>query len=139
MPLLAAKDAASFIGELKKDLNGGVAIEEETQTTRGQTLDKVTMWFLIVVGAFIMAGLFTRLACVAAAGFLVMTYLLHPAFPWYPAPPNTEGNPVFVNKNVIECLALLALACMPTGRWLGLDALIHRCWFGAPAEEPKTV
>jgi hypothetical protein len=38
----------------------------------------------------------------------------------------TEGNPVFVNKNVIECLALLALASMPTGRWMGLDALIAR-------------
>jgi hypothetical protein len=56
-----------------------------------------------------------------------MTYLTHPAFPWFPLPPNTEGNPVFVNKNVIEGLALLALATMPTGRWMGLDALIARC------------
>jgi hypothetical protein len=61
-----------------------------------------------------------------AAGFLVMTYLAFPAFPWYPIPPNTEGNPLFINKNIIETLALLALACMPTGRWLGLDALVLR-------------
>jgi hypothetical protein len=27
---------------------------------------------------------------------------------------------------VIECIALLALACMPTGRWLGLDAIVLR-------------
>ena len=32
---------------------------------------------------------------------------------------------MFINKNVIECLALLALASMPTGRWMGLDALIQ--------------
>ena len=73
-----------------------------------------------------MAGLFTRLACVLGAGFLVMTYLTYPPFPWYPLPPNTEGNPLFINKNVIECLALLVLATFPTGRWLGLDALIAR-------------
>jgi hypothetical protein len=41
-------------------------------------------------------------------------------------PPNTEGNPLFINKNVIECLALLVLATFPTGRWMGLDALIAR-------------
>jgi uncharacterized membrane protein YphA (DoxX/SURF4 family) len=89
-------------------------------------MDSVTMWFLVAVGAGLMAGLFTRLACLLGAGFLVMTYLTYPPFPWYPLPPMTEGHPVFINKNVIECLALLALASMPTGRWMGLDALFCR-------------
>jgi hypothetical protein len=31
-----------------------------------------------------------------------------------------------VNKNLIEVLALLALASLPTGRWFGLDALAGR-------------
>jgi len=121
-----AKDALAFVAELKKDLTGGKAIEEPAAPSLGKRMDAVTMWFLVAVGGCLLAGLFTRLACVLAAGFLVVTYLAHPAFPWYPAPPNTEGNPVFVNKNVIECLALLALASMPTGRWMGLDALIAR-------------
>lgn len=121
-----ARDANAFVAELLKELNGGKDVVEEAVPSRGQLMDKVTMWFLVAVGACLMFGLFTRLACLAAAGFLVMTYLAHPAFPWYPLPPNTEGNPVFVNKNVIECLALLALALYPTGRWLGLDALVLR-------------
>lgn len=121
-----ARDANAFIAELQKELNGGKDVVEEVVMSRGQLMDKVTMWFLVAVGACIMLGLFTRLACLAAAGFLVMTYLAHPAFPWYPLPPNTEGNPVFVNKNVIECIALIALALYPTGRWLGLDALVLR-------------
>ncbi|MBN9123078.1 MAG: hypothetical protein J0I06_28720 [Planctomycetes bacterium] len=120
-----ARDANAFITELKKELNGGKAPEEPAaEEPRGKFLDRVTMWFLVVVGAFLMGGLFTRVSCVLAAGFLVMTYLAHPPFPWYPLPPNTEGNPVFVNKNVIEALALLALAMYPTGRWLGLDAIV---------------
>ena len=135
-----ARDANAFIAELKKDLNGGKAVEEEKVESRGQLLDRITMWFLVVVGTFLMGGLFTRLACVMAAGFLVMTYLAHPAFPWYPLPPNTEGNPVFINKNVIEALALLTLACYPTGRWLGLDALVLRpfCKYKGECPVPPT-
>ena len=41
----------------------------------------------------------------------------------------TEGNPIFVNKNVIEALGLLVVMVHPTGRWLGLDAIIHRMIF----------
>lgn len=121
-----ARDANTFIDELRKDLGYKPAADVKPEPSRGQRMDKFTMWFLVVVGAMLMGGLFTRLACVMAAGFLVMTYLAHPAFPWYPLPPNTEGNPVFINKNVIEALALLTLAMYPTGRWLGLDALVLR-------------
>jgi uncharacterized membrane protein YphA (DoxX/SURF4 family) len=121
-----ARDANTFVAELKQVLNSGKVVEEPVEKTRGQRIDLVTMWFLVAIGACLMAGLFTRLACVLGAGFLVMTYLTYPPFPWYPLPPNTEGNPLFVNKNVIECLALLMLATFPTGRWMGLDALIAR-------------
>jgi uncharacterized membrane protein YphA (DoxX/SURF4 family) len=69
-------------------------------------------------------GLFTRLACWAGALFLLSTYLVAPPFPWMPTPPQNEGNYVFVNKNVVEMLALLVLATLPTGRWWGLDALL---------------
>lgn len=122
-----ARDANDFVAELvKNDL--GVKAEDvpAPEPSAGQRMDKMTMWFLVAVGGCLMVGLFTRVACVAGAGFLTLTYLTHPPFPWYPLPPNTEGNPLFVNKNVIEGLALLALACMPTGRWLGLDALVMR-------------
>lgn len=129
------KDADAFTAELAKALNGGKDVEKPKATTRGQTLDKVTMWFLVGVGACLMLGLLTRLACLMAAGFLVTTYLLHPPFPWFPQPPGTEGNPVFVNKNAIEFLALMVLACYPTGRWLGIDALLGRIFLGpAPRE-----
>ena len=121
-----ARDANAFVADLKKVLNGGKAVEEPKVTRPGDTMDVITMWFLVAVGACLLAGLFTRLACLLGAGFLVMTYLTYPPFPWYPLPPNTEGNPLFINKNVIECIALLALACMPTGRWLGLDAIVLR-------------
>jgi uncharacterized membrane protein YphA (DoxX/SURF4 family) len=93
-------------------------------------IDLATMYGLTVLGACLILGLFTRLSCLLSAGFLVMTYLCIPPFPWLPSAPNNEGYYLFVNKNVIECLALLALATTTSGRWLGLDALIHWMLFG---------
>ncbi len=88
-----------------------------------------TRWGITAIGAMLLLGLFTRVACLAGGIFLVLTYLTHPPFPWLPLPPGTEGNPVFINKNVIEFLGLMVVMVHPTGRWLGLDALIHRLVF----------
>ena len=88
-------------------------------------LDTGTAWFLFGVGATLLFGLLTRLSCVLAAGFLLLTYLNTPAFPWLPVPPNQEGSYFFISKNVIEMLALLTLATTPSGRWFGIDGILH--------------
>ncbi|MBX9578738.1 MAG: hypothetical protein K2X87_00375 [Gemmataceae bacterium] len=140
-----ARDADAFVADLKKNVLGAdypapspdrpVGTRPWSELSPGQQTDRLTKWFLVAVGGCLMVGLFTRVACLAAAGFLLVTYLAAPPFPWYPPPPPSEGNPVFVNKNAIEMLALLALACLPTGRWLGLDAvLMPLLGFRKPAE-----
>ena len=53
-----------------------------------------------------------------------MTYVTVPAFTWLPEPPQNEGNYVFVNKNVVEMMALLVIAATPSGRWFGGDAFL---------------
>jgi uncharacterized membrane protein YphA (DoxX/SURF4 family) len=119
-----AKDALAFSMELKKEMLGWESVLKSK--SEGKMIDEFTMWFITIIGGCMIFGLFTRVSCVLAAGFLIMTYLSHPPFPWYPLPPNTEGNPLFINKNAIEAIALLVLACYPTGRWLGLDAILSR-------------
>jgi uncharacterized membrane protein YphA (DoxX/SURF4 family) len=99
-------------------------------------VDWSTRWFLLVVGALLMVGLFTRLSCFAASIFLLLTILVQPAVPWLPTPPNVEGNYFFVNKNMIEMMALLVLMTTRTGRWVGLDGLLG--WiFGGKKKAPK--
>ena len=88
-------------------------------------LDWSTRWMLPVVGYFLMLGLFTRLSCFVGAGFLLLTVLTQLPLPWIPAAPNNEGNYLVINKNVIEMIALLALMCTRSGRWFGLDAIVH--------------
>lgn len=86
-----------------------------------------TMWGLVIMGACLIAGLFTPLAALAGAVFLGQIYLSMPPWPGLPPNPMAEGHYFIVNKNLIEMLACLALACLPTGSWIGFDALL----FGA--------
>jgi uncharacterized membrane protein YphA (DoxX/SURF4 family) len=88
-------------------------------------IDLVTRWGLTLVGAGLLLGLFTRTACVAGAAFLLLFYLTMPPFPGLPENLRTEGHYLFVNKNLIEMLALLALATTRSGRWAGLDGLLY--------------
>ncbi len=122
-----AKDAQAFVVELKKQAD--VDVTDEAKEKPIATIDRLTRWGITLIGAGLLIGLFTRVWCVAGAGFLVMTYLSHPTVPWLPLPPGTEGNPLFINKNLIEALGLLVILAHPTGRWLGLDALVHRIAF----------
>ncbi len=108
----------------------------EWPSTRQEWIDWATRWGLLVAGGCVLFGLFTRLACLGCAVFLITEYLLNSPFPWLPVSPRAEGNYLFVNKNVIELLALLVLATLPTGRWFGLDAILSRIWPFRSRKEP---
>ncbi len=84
-----------------------------------------TIWGLTILGFCLIVGLFSRAAAVGAAWMLLMFYLVVPPWPGVPEAPGPEHS-FIVNKNFIEIMACLALACLPSGRWFGLDALIHR-------------
>lgn len=103
-------------------------------------IDAITRYGLTAVGACLLLGLFTRSACLAGAAFLLMFYLAMPALPWLPESPRAEGHYVFVNKNIIEMLALLALATTRSGCWAGLDGLFYCMapwrWRARPAPAP---
>ena len=50
-------------------------------------------------------------------------YLAMPPLPGVPEAPGPEHS-FIVNKNLIEVMALLALACIPSGMWFGLDSVL---------------
>jgi uncharacterized membrane protein YphA (DoxX/SURF4 family) len=121
--------------QMKKSLADAAKLADE-QKARGPVpdapkhwliryLDATTPWLLMVVGIGLLFGLFSRTSALLGALFLLMTILTWPALPWLPAPPNSEGNYLIISKNVIEMLALLMLACIPSGQWFGVDALLQ--------------
>lgn len=103
--------------------------------TRMDWINFQTIAGLTVLGFLLIGGLFTRTAAVLAAGMLFMFYLAMPPLPGLPPAPGPEHS-YLVNKNLIEVLALLAIASFPTGQWFGLDSVIS--WLRGNAGESTT-
>jgi uncharacterized membrane protein YphA (DoxX/SURF4 family) len=88
--------------------------------------DRVVSWGLVVIGAGLLLGVFTRLNCLTGAVFLIMLYLAMPPMPWSPENLKSETPDIpYVNKNLIVAVALLALATTRSGMWFGLDGLLQ--------------
>ena len=96
--------------------------------SRPDLLDKanlITMYGLTIVGALLMLGLFTRIAAVAGIGFIVLFYLCNPPFVGYFYSIPTEGSYLIVNKNLVELCALAVVLVTGSGRFAGLDRIVH--------------
>ncbi|MBW2471910.1 MAG: hypothetical protein JRE18_07525, partial [Deltaproteobacteria bacterium] len=92
---------------------------------------------LLVTGLSLMLGLFTRTGTVSALVLLILFYLLYIPTTGVKVP-GTEGNYLYVNKNLVEAAAVFVLLTFDTGRLAGLDLLIarrRRRPASAPAEE----
>jgi uncharacterized membrane protein YphA (DoxX/SURF4 family) len=85
-------------------------------------VDNTVRWGLVVVGAGLILGLLTRLACVGGVLLLLLFYLTVPPWPWLAENPSIKGHYLFVNENIIEILALMVIATSRPGSRYGLDA-----------------
>ena len=87
--------------------------------------DLITMWGLTLVGACLILGLFTRLASLAGIAFVLLFYLCNPPFVGYFYSIPTEGSYLIVNKNLVELCALVVILVTGSGRFAGLDRILH--------------
>jgi thiosulfate dehydrogenase [quinone] large subunit len=91
------------------------------------------MWGLTIVGVLLILGLFTRLAALGGMAFILLFYLCNPPFVGYFYSIPTEGSYLIVNKNLVEVCALAVIFFTPSGRFAGLDRLVH----GLVGRRPK--
>jgi uncharacterized membrane protein YphA (DoxX/SURF4 family) len=89
-------------------------------------IDFAVRWGLVLCGSGLILGLFSRISCLGGAVLLLSFYLAAMPLPGVIEAVRVEGYP-YVNKNIVEMLALLTLATTASGRWVGLDFLI--CYF----------
>ena len=92
-------------------------------------VDTLTIAGLTGLGILLIIGLLTRFAAFSAAFMVFGFYMAMPPLPGVPDAPGPEHS-FIVNKNLIEVLALLALACVPSGQWFGIDNLLGRFFSG---------
>jgi len=89
-------------------------------------VDIVNIIILIVVGLGLILGFWTRLAAIAGIVLLSLYYLTYPPFPWLEQIGPAEGSYLFINKNLIEILALVVLIKFPTAQYFGLESLLNK-------------
>jgi uncharacterized membrane protein YphA (DoxX/SURF4 family) len=117
--------------EFHEDLDDVLTQEQQAKTPARPigsyfTQDNVIMYSNLVIGGCLIAGLFTRLACLGGGLFLLSVVMAQPDWPGlYPPPPPAAGRTLVVNKEFIEMMALFALATTRVGQWGGLDFIIH--------------
>lgn len=86
-------------------------------------MNKVVTYSVWLIGLCLILGFLTRLSALGAAVFLLNIYFCIPPWPGLPESPRWEGHYFIVDKNMVEAIACLALVFLPTGHWVGLDAL----------------
>jgi thiosulfate dehydrogenase (quinone) large subunit len=87
-----------------------------------QIVDVIVPIGLLVVGLSLMLGLLTQFGCLGAIAFLATFYLSQPPLSGMPQA-GAEGTYLYVNKNLIEMLAVMAILVFRTGAIAGLDQL----------------
>ncbi len=116
--VLTPEQAAKY-GPMPDTVQPGV-----TEMRRLDWIDFLVRWGLVISGAGLILGLFSRTSCVLGALLLLSFYLAAMPLPGVIEAVRVEGYP-YINKNIVEMLALLTLATTASGRWAGLDAFVY--------------
>jgi thiosulfate dehydrogenase (quinone) large subunit len=87
--------------------------------------DQMNMWGLTLIGFSLIMGIFSRYAKIAGIILLLFYYLAQPPLMMAEYLLPGEGSYLWVNKNLIELLALAVLYVFPTGHIIGIDRLLR--------------
>jgi thiosulfate dehydrogenase [quinone] large subunit len=86
----------------------------------------LNIWGLIAIGLGLIVGCFTRLASISGMSLIFLYYLCNPLMVGYFYSIPMEGNYMIINKNLVEMAALLVIAVTHSGRYAGIDRIIHK-------------
>ena len=80
-------------------------------------VDNINIWLQLIIGLFLVTGLFTRTAAIIGAVLITLYYVAIPPF---------VQNYIFIDKNLLEIFGLLVLALFRTSDIIGLDRLLKK-------------
>jgi uncharacterized membrane protein YphA (DoxX/SURF4 family) len=86
----------------------------------------IVIWGLILMGLFLLLGLFDRVSSIAGMALISLFWLANPPLTGLDFGVPHEGNYMIVDKNVVEFFALLVLALFPTGYRMGLGVFLKK-------------
>ncbi len=83
-------------------------------------VDVINIAGLILIGAALFIGILDRAAAICGMALIGLYWLANPPLVGVGLGVVTEGNYLIVDKNMVQFFALLLLALIPTGRYIGL-------------------
>jgi thiosulfate dehydrogenase [quinone] large subunit len=89
-------------------------------------VDLMNIWGLILIGLGLILGAFTRIASAAGLLLILLYYFCNPPFVGYFYSLPSEGSYLIINKNLVEAAALLVTFVLYSGRFYGIDHIIHK-------------
>jgi thiosulfate dehydrogenase [quinone] large subunit len=95
----------------------------------------LNIWGLILIGAGLMLGCLTRTASGAGLLLILLYYFCNPPFVGYFYSLPSEGNYLIINKNLVEAAALLVTLALCSGRFYGVDLILHKFFAGRRTAE----
>ncbi len=90
------------------------------------TVNLMNIYGLILVGLGLLLGCFTRLSGYSALLLILLYYFCNPPFVGYFYSLPSEGNYLIINKNLVEAAALFVTIATRSGRFYGIDQILHR-------------
>lgn len=98
------------------------------QTELMKVINFCNEWALALIGLGLILGCFARLASVGGMILLSLYTLSHPSFVGANYMMPFEGSYLWVDKNMIELVALGVLLCFPTSHVIGIDRILIKCF-----------
>jgi uncharacterized membrane protein YphA (DoxX/SURF4 family) len=128
--------SAAFLAE-SQWLFSGVFHAIVQNETLLNIVDFMNVWGLILIGLALFFGCLSRTASVFGVLLLALYYIASPALISSGTGIGTEGNYLLINKNIVELIALVVLALVPTGKHFGIDGIIA-LWRNRKKPEPAS-
>jgi len=104
-----------------------------------QVVDFLNIWGLMLIGLGLMLGVLARYAAMAGIFLVALYYIASPPF-ISSTGAYLEGHYIWIDKNLIELIALVVLLVIPTSHFIGLDgflkAIRHRARKPVPGDRP---
>lgn len=79
------------------------------------------IWGLILIGLALIFGVFTRVAALGGAALLLLYYIANPPFTL--ADSMKEGSYMIIDKNLVEMLALILIAFLPSPSLINIELI----------------
>ena len=90
-----------------------------------KAVDFLNAWGLLIIGLFLMIGLFEKITSIAGMILIGLYYLSHPPFIGLTYAVPGEGSYFIVNKNIIEFFAIAVNLYFANSRIVGMDRFIY--------------